>query len=671
MKTDIRQTPLFLEAQELHTLFRQPGSGQISDASEVNLAPDGADAVFSATIIDRLEGSPPTRVCSVNMATGDIRVLTFGPHSDRLPKYSPDGRSVAFLSDRDRVGDFQLYLLDPVRGAAKQVPPVDGWVEYFHWSPDGKRILLGVAGHGADISGGQGAEASKQRGDVLPSWTPSVATGDESYRWRRAWIYDLATDRAHEVDVPEINVWEAVWCGNASIAAVVSPEPGEDTWYTARLHIVDLENGGSRELYVPQDQLGWPATSPSGRHLAVVEAVCSDRLIVAGDLCLIDVESGKVRRVDTHGVDVTYTEWRLEGTLLIAGHRGFETVLGIVDLASGSFGEAWASAEITTGGRYVTVSGPTDQGGCALIGEGYHRAPEIAVIRDGKYRTVRSFDLGYAEYAKFIEPAGQVLWKAPDELDIQGWLLRPSGTPPHPLVVCIHGGPVFQWRPTWLARSNMPVLMLLQRGYAVFFPNPRGSSGRGQGFARRVKGDMNGADSHDILSGIDHLVACGIADPKRIGVTGGSYGGNMAAWLITQDSRFVAAVPVSPHTNQVTQRLLSNIPRFVDLFLGDEYTNLGGKYFQCSPVMHAHKVRTPTLIISGALDRCTPPEEAVQFHNALLENGVRSVLVIYPEEGHGARGKLPAAIDHAARLVSWFDEHMGTSTEAGVSVRTD
>jgi dipeptidyl aminopeptidase/acylaminoacyl peptidase len=147
------------------------------------------------------------------------------------------------------------------------------------------------------------------------------------------------------------------------------------------------------------------------------------------------------------------------------------------------------------------------------------------------------------------------------------------------------------------------------------------------------------------------------------GVTGGSYGGFMTSWLITQDSRFAAAAPVAPVTNQVTGHLISNIPHFVALFLADTYTNPGGKYFQRSPIMHAHKVKTPTLNICGALDRCTPPEEAVQFHNALLENRVKSVLITYPEEGHGIR-KLPAAIDYAARVVAWFEEHMPAEDQA-------
>src|SRR6185437_8012579 len=384
----------------------------------------------------------------------------------------------------------------------------------------------------------------------------------------------------------------------------------------------------------------------------------SDRWIVAGDLRVIDTRSGEVSPVATHGIDVTHTEWRSDRQLLIAGHRDFETVVALYDVTSGKLEEVWRSDEITTGGFYSTVAGFGEPGDCALVGEGFRRAPEIAVIRRGKYEAIRSFDPGAKDALSAFQDAETVKWQAPDGLEIQGLLLRPSsGTAPHPLVLMVHGGPVWHYRPYWMGRRSIATLMLLKRGYAIFLPNPRGSTGRGQAFVRPVLGDMGGADTYDYLSGLDHLTERGIADPARLGVTGGSYGGYMTAWLITQDPRFAAAVAVSPVTNQVTEHLISNIGYFVGLFLTDTYTNPGGKYFERSPVMHAHKTKTPTLSTCGVLDRCTPPEEAVQFHNALLENGVKSVLVTYPQEGHGVR-KWPATADYAARLVAWFEEHM-------------
>jgi dipeptidyl aminopeptidase/acylaminoacyl peptidase len=653
MQKDIRETALYQEMEALFTKLRQPGSGQLSDAAEAHVSPDGRDVVFTGTLVDALEGALPTRICSTDTSSGDTRVLTFGPNTDRSSKFSPNGGQVAFLSDRKKAGDFQLYLLNPSSGAVRPTPPVEGWVEYLHWSPNGKRVLLGVAGHGADVAGGQGAVTSKQRVE-RPSWMPAVETGDESYRWRRSWVYDLESNEVRQVDAVGINIWEACWCGNDAIAAISSDGPGESLWYSAKVRVIDIETGNSREILTPSEQLGWPAGSPSGSHIAIVESTSSDRGIVAGDLKLIETRSGKVQQIDTRGVDVTHTEWRSDRHLLVAGHRGFDTVVGLCESGSATFREVWCSTEITTGGRYITVSGFGDLGDCVLVGESFTRAPEIGRIREGAYQTVKSFDLGYGDEVAAIGAVERVSWQAPDGLQIQGWLVRPKGQGPHPLVMHVHGGPVWHWRPVWLGRSSTAILMLIKRGHAVFYPNPRGSIGRGQDFIRPVYGDMGGADAQDLLSGLDMLVSRGVADPKRLGVTGGSYGGFMTSWLVTQDPRFAAAVPTFPHNNQVTCRLIGNIPHFMDLIMEDTYNNPGGHYFERSPIMHAHKVKTPTLNICGALDRCTPPEEAVQFHNALLENGAKSVVVTYPEEGHGIR-KFPAAIDYATRIVAWFE----------------
>jgi dipeptidyl aminopeptidase/acylaminoacyl peptidase len=238
---------------------------------------------------------------------------------------------------------------------------------------------------------------------------------------------------------------------------------------------------------------------------------------------------------------------------------------------------------------------------------------------------------------------------------MQGYLNRPAGEGPYPLIVSVHGGPVASTRNQWLGASTIP--LLVSRGYAVLCPNPRGSAGRGQEFARMVYGDMGGADTQDILSGIDALVQRGIADPARLGVTGGSYGGFMSSWLVTQTDHFAAAVAVSPVTDWYSQHRTSNIGLFDKVFLQADPESPGGNYFERSPVMFAQRVKTPTLQTAGAVDRCTPPTQAEEFHRALLEHGVESALVIYPEEGHGVR-QLPALIDFCTRVVDWFERHM-------------
>jgi dipeptidyl aminopeptidase/acylaminoacyl peptidase len=291
-----------------------------------------------------------------------------------------------------------------------------------------------------------------------------------------------------------------------------------------------------------------------------------------------------------------------------------------------------------------------------LTVESYDQYPEVAVVSNGEARAITSLAHAGADYWKSTGGKIEaVSWPVRDGLEIHGFLVTPDGPPPYPLIVHVHGGPVFAYRQSWsylrLAR------FMVKRGYACLFPNPRGSSGRGQEFARMVYGDMYGEDTHDILAGVDAMVERGIADPARLGVTGGSYGGLMSSWLITQTDRFAAAVPVAPVTNNYSQHWTSNIPDFDRLFLQDDPSRPGGKYFERSPIMFAGQVKTPTLLIAGRRDRCTPPGQAVEFHHALLEHGVESVLVLYPEEGHGVRS-YPAYIDYVTRVLDWFLQHM-------------
>jgi len=655
---DIRESPLYLEAKSLYEKLQQPGTEQIFDVADVRASPDGKQAVCAGTFATSADGPSASRICQVDLISGDIRVLTHGMCVDRMPSYSPDGRQISFLSDRLVSGVFQLCLLKSDRTGVRAVATVDGSVEYAHWSPDGSRILLGVADHGADVGSIQGAiKGTPQPKKALPTWMPTIDCGDRSIARRKIWIYDVAKDRARCVSDSADNVWEASWCGNDSVVAVVSRGASEGQWYGAKLRIIDIAFGASRELYAPPVQLGLPCASPSGARAAVIEALASDRFLVAGDCRLFDVLSGQMREVVTHGIDVTYLEWRSENHLLIAGHRGLETVVGLYNCELDKLEEVWSSQALTTAGSYATVSGIGDGGDCVLIGESFLKAPEIATIRKGEYTSIRSLALAFEDEIQALGSMESLNWNAPDGLEVQGWLLRPTSEGPNALVMVVHGGPVWHWRPIWLGSRAIHILLLLKCGYAVFLPNPRGSSGRGQPFARMVLGSMGGADSQDLLSGIDHLVSRGIADPDRLGITGVSYGGFMSCWLITQDMRFRASVPVAPFTNHVSQILMSNVPEFMSIFVADTYFNPGSRFFSGSPIMHARKARTATMSICGSLDRCTPSAEAVQFHNALVSNQVDSVLVTYPEEGHGIRA-IPAMLDFAARAVGWFKKHM-------------
>jgi len=658
--TDITSTPIYAEIKRLYADARRPGERRISDATDLVVSHDGRFVAFTGTVAELVTGSLPTRICQLELPTGEVEILTDSTGSAREPKFSPDDRTIAFLSDRSAPSDFQLFLLDRDRRSQWAAPVLDGWIEYMHWSPDGKTILLGVAAHGADRAALHGAVSSQvQMTQHAAAWMPIVRGSFDAQYWRQVWLYDVAENSVRRASPPGLNVWEAVWCGSNAYVAVASDATYEGSWYSAYLCHVNIGGNVARKVYVPQNQVGMPAASPSGKMVAFIEAVCSDRCVVAGDLILLDWATGNARAIDTCGTDVAYIEWRSDCHLLISGQRNDTSAVCVLDIPNCRLREIWSSSEITTGGPYFRVAGMGAIGDCVLVGEGFTRAPEIAEIRKGAYRSLRSLHLSTEDSRCRVGDVQSVRWVAPDGLEIEGWLLLPAecSERPFPTIMHVHAGPVWHWRPTWLLRGRASMLSLWLRGYAGFLPNPRGSTGRGQTFVRHVVGDMGGGDAQDLLSGLDYLVDSGVADRDRIGVTGVSYGGYMASWLITQDPRFAAAVPIAAITNYVTQRLISNIPQWPDRFLNDDYFNLAGRFFTRSPLMYAHRTVTPTLNICGALDRSTPAMEAEQFHNALIEKGVESMLVTYPLEGHGVRG-LPAAIDCAARSVFWFEEHL-------------
>lgn len=658
MDADLRDTPDYVEVTEYLRKLHEPAFGRPVGLSEPHATSDGEAVVVTGVLLDALAGLPRRTVYLA--ADGELRPISSGPGSSaHCPQFSPDGSWLAFLSDRRASGVFQLFLLRGDRlGEAVAAPEVPGTVEYARWSPDGRRVLLGVAGLGADLAGAQGsgtitATASAQ------SWQPLVETGDEDDAWRSLWVYTVETGELTRLSPEGTNCWEAGWCGPDQVVVVASDGPSEDLWYGATLRLLvldgDIRGGSDRELLRSEVQLGLPAGSPDGRHVAVVQAVCSDRGIVAGDITLIDLASGEQTPADTIGTDVTCLQWIDEGRLGYVGQRRLDSVAGIIDITTAQAQEMSATSR-SWGARYPFAAFTTD--GRLVAVEDSYELPHQVVLTDGKeHRVLASVAHAGTDFLASVAGTARALtWSAPDGLEIDGVLCSPPGEGPFPLVVNIHGGPIWAFRNSW-SMNYAWVPLLVSRGYAVLNPNPRGSGGRGQEFAGRVVGDMGGADAHDYLAGIDTLVAQGHVDPDRVGLIGGSYGGFMSSWLVTQDQRFAAAVPIAPVTDWYSLSLTSNVSGWGLSFLDGDLQSPGTQVQTRSPALQASGVRTPCLNVAGALDRCTPPGQAREFHHALRSHGVDSALVIYPEEGHGVRA-FPAQIDFLTRAIGWFERYM-------------
>ena len=662
MRKDLRESAEYAAVAEYLRRAHEPAFGRPHQVTDLVATSDAGRIVVTGSVYDELEGVPRTALYEVR--DGTLRALTSGGGSAKAGRLAPDGSSLAFLSDRAKAEVFQLYLLaDGQFGEARPAPAVPGTVEYLAWSPDGTRILLLVAGLEAEMSDAQGSGTASSGDSGLPSWYPAVEAGMPEDAWRSLWLYTLASGELARVSPDGLNVWEAAWSGPGHVLAITSEQPGEDDWYSAVLSRLDVSTGAVTELLRSDVQLGLPAGTSDGTRAAVVEAVCSDRLIVAGELILLDLAAGTRCAVDTAGTDVTAVQW-IDGTRLgYIGQRHLDSVAGIADAGTGPLPRAITGQELAASGQswaswFYPAGAFTSDGRVVVVRDDYDVPQQIAIVGTSSDQVLASLAHAGTDYLRSVAgSAANVSWNAPDGTVIEGVLCTPPGAGPFPLVLHVHGGPVGAYQRSWRMR-DYAVPLLVSRGYAVLHPNPRGSSGRGQEFAAAVVGDMGGADTQDYLSGIDAMIERGIADPARIGTMGVSYGGFMSAWLVTQDQRFKAAVAGSPVTEWYSFTFTTNIPRWGLWFLDDaDPEKIGNQVHNRSPVMHASKARTPTLLTAGAKDRCTPAGQAREFYQALTGHGVDSELVIYPEEGHGV-SRFPAVTDYLTRLVTWFERYM-------------
>jgi dipeptidyl aminopeptidase/acylaminoacyl peptidase len=571
MRKDLRESPEYTAVAEHLRRLHESAFGRPHHVTDLVTTTDASRIVVTGSVYDELDGLPRTALYEVR--DGALRALTSGGGSAKAARFAPDGSSLAFLSDRAKAEVFQLYLLaDGQLGEARPAPAVPGTVEYLAWSPDGTRILLGIAGLGAEMADAQGSGTVGSGESGLPSWYPEVEAGPPEDAWRSLWLYTPASGELARVSPDGLNVWEAAWSGPGHVLAITSEQPSEDDWYSAVLSRLDISTGEVTELLRSDAQLGLPAGTSDGTRAVVVEAVCSDRWIVAGGLILLDLVAGTRCAVDTAGTDVTAVQW-IDGTRLgYIGQRHLDSVAGIAEAGEGPLPETITAKELAASAQswaswFYPAGAFTSDGRVVVIRDDYDLPQEISIVGMGTDRVLASLAHAGTDYIRSVAgSAANVSWSAPDGTPIEGVLCTPPGARPFPLVLHVHGGPIGAYQRSWTMR-DYAVPLLVSRGYAVLLPNPRGSSGRGQEFAAAVVGDMGGADTRDYLSGIDAMIERGIADPARIGTMGVSYGGFMSAWLVTQDQRFKAAVAGSPVTEWYSFTFTTNIPRWGLWFL--------------------------------------------------------------------------------------------------------
>jgi dipeptidyl aminopeptidase/acylaminoacyl peptidase len=621
---------------------------QIVHPARPAFSPDGTMIACAVEAAYTLPGAAAQSHIWIAAADGSgAREATRGPGADTAPVWSPDGRALAFLSDRDQPGQSAVFLLDDGVGEARKLGEVPGSVEQVRFARDGRTVIALAADPGSDRAGADSATRIGENGGEDPRVRRAAQ------HWRRLYRIGTATGETTRIELDGINVWEFDWRGGA-LVAIVSDDPSESGWYAARVVLVDVDAGAVGDLHLPADQVERVALSPDEARVAFIEGFCSDRGLLVGTAIVVTTADGAATRPAPE-LDVGSLEWRDERSLWFAGQRGLVSTCGTID-AEGGGSVVWDGDASLLSGWTPFASAAPDGGLLAAAYTAWDAPPELRVLDPSVpaegWRPVTALN-SQAEPPRAV--CERRLWHC-DEHEIEGLVLRPAGAgdAPLPLIVWVHGGP------TGAHVIEYPTLhnaALLDAGYAVLLPNPRGSSGRGQPFARANIGDMGGGDLRDILAGVDAIVAAGVADPDRIGIAGGSYGGFMAAWAVTQTDRFRASIPFAAVTDWLSFHNTTNIGRFDKLFLAADPYEAGGEYFHRSPVVHARAVKTPTLVMHGELDLCVPVSQGIEFHHALAEAGVDTELVIYPREGHGWRER-DHQLDGCRRMVEWFNLHL-------------
>jgi dipeptidyl aminopeptidase/acylaminoacyl peptidase len=411
-------------------------------------------------------------------------------------------------------------------------------------------------------------------------------------------------------------------------------------------------------VYQPSWQMQSLALSPDAGHAVVVEGYASDHGLLAGNLVLIDLATGSTTDPWPDLQTVGLASWCDDGSLWYASTEGTGNACGRVWL-DGRREERWRDGAFI-GDAVTTPSCAITEGAAAVwtTHQAHGRPPELARFDhpSGTWSRLTGFNDHIVEGRVFPD-VRTIRWAGEVGVEIEGLLMTPHGAErPLATIVCVHGGPTWNWG-AYFSDSEPNAVLLSSAGYACLLPNPRGSIGRGHGFAQGVIGDGGGIDYRDVMAGVDHCIAEGIADPARLGISGLSYGGYMAGWAVGQTDRFGAAVAMSVVSNYVSFHLTSEVWWYDQSILKGAWNDPTSQYVERSPVTFAHRCTTPTLIIQGAEDRCTPVGQAEELYHAIAASGAEVELVVYPREGH-VPVEREHALDAIRRTQAWFDRHL-------------
>jgi dipeptidyl aminopeptidase/acylaminoacyl peptidase len=601
--------------------------------SELQFSPDGVRLAF--TVTEPPKGTGRLRHIWIYERQGDVvRQVTSSSKSESVPRWSPDGKQLAFLSNRDD-DQQQIFLMSMSGGEGRAVTKGKRSVKTFEWSPDGARIAFLAP----DAKTEEEEKKEKDKDDA------KVVDKDDKHA--RLWILDVATGETRALTKTNWNFDELAWLPSGDRVVVKGTDRPESDEYTERIYSVQIVDGAMKELVAPRGPFGEMRIAPDGKTISYVGA--REDGPEPHDLMLLPVTVRAARNLTGASLDrpVEDYHWQKDGSVVLVAANGFTNLL---------------VSYSPDGARHDLAPSPMAAGSLALAANREiafvsqtATQPQEVWLWDQKSaaRQLSHLNDSWKQYA-LVEPEFYN-YKSFDGTEIEAALLKPQGADGKtklPLIALIHGGPTGRWQnsiETWGQ-------LLATHGYAVFYPNIRGSVGYGQKFVESNRGDWGGGDFKDVMAGVEDLVKRGIADPNKLGIGGWSYGGYMAEWAITQTTVFKAAVSGAGMANLISEFGTEDHPAGDEWFYGVPWEKPEG-FLNSSPFVHLKNARTPTLVLQGDADPIDPLGQSQELYRGLKRYGVEAEFVVYPREPHGFHEE-NHLLDRLNRILAWYDKYL-------------
>ncbi len=627
---------------------------RVRDVREPQISPDGAWVAYTVSTSDTAEDRNRSAVWMASWdGTRNVR-LTTSKQGEDTPRWSPDGRWLAFLSSREDEHT-QLWLLDRLGGEARKATTLPSDVDDYVWAPDGNRIAL--VAEDADT-----AKAKTPPPIVIDRFQFKQDEGGYlGKRRRHLYVLGVESGKTTMLTSGDYDELLPAWSPDGQALVFVSKRrPDFDRDSNWDLYVIDAGGGGAapRQLTTfdgpdnDPDTESRPTWSPDGRSIAYLQGGPLKLIYYAVQKLAVVPAAGGAPRILTAALDrnVASPVWSADGssiTFLLEDDRAIG--LARVPAAGG------AIDRLVSGPRVVSAFAAGANGKLAVLAS-TPLAPAEVFALDGT--TLRPLSRQNDEWLSRVNLGGvePISFKSRDGTAINGFAVKPpdfvSGKR-YPTILRIHGGPVSQYQNEF----DFQLQTLAGHGYLVLVANPRGSSGRGERFSAAIFADWGNKDAQDVLAAVDYAVAQGLADPARLGVGGWSYGGILTNYVIAQDRRFKAAVSGASISNVLAGYGTDQYVREYEVELGVPWKAADTWVRLSSPFLHADRITTPTLFLCGDKDFNVPLLNSEQMYQALRSLGVETQLVIYPGQHHGIN-KPSYRRDRLERYLAWYDKHL-------------